>query len=61
MTLAVTNGTPNRVWTLWEGTILIFPLAQWPANRTGNYDGIGSLTTSLLNLPTNLAAVFLLK
>ena len=61
LTVTVTNGTPNGGWTLLESTNLLLPVAQWPTNRTGNYDGSGNLTTNILNEATNPAAFYLLK
>ena len=61
LTLNVTNGTPNGVWTLLQSTNLLLPVAQWPTNRTGNYDGSGNLTTNILNAATNPAAFYILK
>ena len=61
LTLSVTNGVPNGVWTLLESTNLLLPVSQWPTNRTGNYDVNGSLTTNILNAATNPQAFYLLK
>ncbi len=61
LTLTVTNGIPNGAWTLLESTNLLLPIAQWPTNRTGTYDGSGNLTTNIANLATNPAAFYLLK
>ena len=61
LTLVVTNGTPGGPWTLLQSTNLLLPVSQWPTNRTGNYDGLGNLTTNIANLATNRAAFYLLK
>ena len=61
LTLTVTNGTPNAVWTLLQSTNVALPLNQWITNLTGAYDASGSLTTNILNLTTNPAGYFILK
>ncbi len=61
LTLSVTNGPANGVWTLLESTNLLLPVSQWWTNWTGNYDASGSLTTNILNVATNPAAFYLLK
>jgi hypothetical protein len=61
LNLTVTNGPSGGVWTLLESTNLLTPVAQWPTNRTGTYDGSGNLTTNIVNAVTNPASFFLLK
>ena len=61
LTLTVTNGTPNGVWTLLESTNVATPVSQWQTNCTGTYDVSGNLSTNIVNTVTNPTEFFILK
>ena len=61
LTLTATSGTTNGPWTLLQSTNVALPLSQWTTNKTGSYDGSGTLSTTLVNAATNAQEFYRVK